>query len=87
MKISFLRFAWDQLTLTVPPVVEQNLEGKTIVVTGANIGLGFEAAKHFARMGAGKIIIACRDKKRGEAALTSTSCLLGFILITDPGTW
>ncbi|KAF9485523.1 retinol dehydrogenase 12 [Pholiota conissans] len=68
MKLSFWKFAWGQLTATVPPVVEENLDGNTVIVTGANSGLGFEAAKHFARMGA-KLIIACRDKGRGEEAL------------------
>ena len=70
MKLSFWNFFWGQLTATVPPVVEENLEEKTVIVTGANSGLGFEAAKHFARMGA-KLIIACRDKGRGEEALAS----------------
>lgn len=79
MKLSFWRFSWDQLTRKVPPVVEENLEGKTIIVTGANNGLGFETCKHFARMGAGKLIMACRDKGRGEAALASTFII--FIIL------
>ncbi len=72
MKVSIPQFLWGQLTATVPPVVEKNLEGQTVVVTGANVGLGFEAAKHFARMNPGKIIIACRDPQRGDVALQST---------------
>jgi retinol dehydrogenase-12 len=71
---------WDQLTTPVPPVAEGNLEGKTVIVTGSNIGLGFEACKHFARMNAGKVILACRDKGRGEAALSST-CLISYMVI------
>ncbi|KXN84241.1 WW domain-containing oxidoreductase [Leucoagaricus sp. SymC.cos] len=50
----------DQYT-RVPPVVQADLKGKTVVIVGANTGLGFEAAQHFARMGAGKLILACRS--------------------------
>lgn len=75
MKVSIAQVFWGQLTATVPPVVEKNLEGQTVVVTGANVGLGFEAAKHFARMNPGKLIIACRDQQRGNAALQSTPTL------------
>lgn len=42
--------------------------GKTIIVTGANTGLGFETAKALAAKGA-KMILACRDENRGQAAL------------------
>jgi retinol dehydrogenase 12 len=41
---TFLTFIQDQLW----KVVHMDLTGKTIVVGGANVGLGFEAAKHFA---------------------------------------
>ncbi|KAF8889272.1 short-chain dehydrogenase [Infundibulicybe gibba] len=39
------------------------------MVIGANSGIGFEAALHFARMNPAKLILGCRDKHRGEAAL------------------
>ncbi|KAL4910128.1 hypothetical protein BDW74DRAFT_48558 [Aspergillus multicolor] len=42
--------------------------GKTYIVTGANTGLGFEAAKHFVRLGAKKVILAVRRLDTGEAA-------------------
>ncbi|KAF8180838.1 short-chain dehydrogenase [Pholiota molesta] len=78
MKLSITKFMWDQLTTPVPPVVEGNLEGKTVIVTGSNIGLGFQACKHFARMNAGKVILACRDKGRGEAALSKFKKETGY---------
>ena len=70
MRLSFVQFIKDQRN-PVPPVVHTDLAGKTVIVTGANIGLGFEASKHFARMNPKKLILACRSKERGEAALKS----------------
>ena len=45
-----------------------DLTGKVIIVTGANSGIGFEAAKEFTRKGA-TTILACRSKDKAEAAL------------------
>ena len=45
-----------------------DLARKVIIVTGANSGLGFEAAKEFARRGA-RTILACRDMVKAQAAL------------------
>jgi len=41
--------------------------GRTIVVTGANSGLGAVVATELARAGA-KVIVACRDTAKGQAA-------------------
>jgi len=43
------------------------LDGKTIVVTGANSGLGFEGTREFARKGA-RVVMACRNVERGADA-------------------
>jgi NAD(P)-dependent dehydrogenase (short-subunit alcohol dehydrogenase family) len=43
--------------------------GRTVVVTGANSGLGFEATEVLARKGA-TVVMACRDTGRGERAAT-----------------
>lgn len=45
-----------------------NQSGKNVVVTGANSGIGFYTALELGRAGA-KVIIACRDSGRGDAAL------------------
>lgn len=44
-----------------------DLQGKTIIVTGGNSGLGYESVKAFAQKGA-KVILACRNLAKGEKA-------------------
>ncbi|GAB3693024.1 oxidoreductase [Halorubrum pallidum] len=43
------------------------LDGKTVVVTGANSGLGFEATRAFVAKGA-TVVMACRSVERGTNA-------------------
>ncbi len=45
-----------------------SLKGKVCAVTGANSGIGFYTAMHFAYLGA-KVILACRNRKRAEEAV------------------
>jgi NAD(P)-dependent dehydrogenase (short-subunit alcohol dehydrogenase family) len=57
--------------------------GKCFVITGANTGLGFEAAKVLAGKGA-RVLMACRSADRAEAAIKSISAEtpqaeLGFV--------
>ena len=42
--------------------------GKTIVITGANTGLGYEAAKVLSAKGA-RVLIACRSQQKAEDAI------------------
>ncbi|KKA19407.1 hypothetical protein T310_6608 [Rasamsonia emersonii CBS 393.64] len=45
-----------------------NLGGKTIIITGANSGLGLEAARQFLQFNASRVILAVRSIAKGEAA-------------------
>lgn len=56
---NFFRPAWSS---------PQRLDGKTVVITGANTGIGKETAIDLATRGA-RVIMACRDMEKGQAAL------------------
>jgi len=55
-----------------------SLEGKVIVVTGGNTGLGFESAKTFAGLNPKVIVLACRDQTRGQNAVNAIKESTGF---------
>ncbi|KAG5731867.1 WW domain-containing oxidoreductase [Termitomyces sp. T112] len=66
-KLGVAGFLREQLA-TVPPVEVADLTGKTVMVIGANVGLGFEATRHFARMNPARLILGCRSQSKGKAA-------------------
>jgi retinol dehydrogenase-12 len=65
--LNFLKSQW-MFTPTYPTT---SYEGQTVIVTGANVGLGFEAARHITRLGASKVILAVRSVSKGEEAKKS----------------
>lgn len=57
----------------MPPVVDPSisLAGQVVAVTGANVGLGYEASKHFATRGPAKLIMVARSETKGQDAVNS----------------
>ncbi|EXJ62898.1 hypothetical protein A1O7_03341 [Cladophialophora yegresii CBS 114405] len=51
-----------------PTDPKTSFAGKTVLITGANVGLGLEAAIKFARLGASRLILGVRFLQRGEDA-------------------
>src|ERR1041384_6462603 len=51
-----------------PEYPTHKFTGQTIIVTGSNTGMGLEAARHFVRLDAAKVILAVRDMLKGQAA-------------------
>lgn len=67
-KLSYWQFVKNQRAEPLP-VEHRDLTGQNVLVLGANTGLGFEATKHFARMKPERLILACRNQRKGDDAL------------------
>jgi retinol dehydrogenase-12 len=64
--VELLRNRWSAPSLDA--LSSDIISGKTVLVTGANTGLGLEAARHYARLGASRVILGVRSQSKGEAA-------------------
>ena len=78
----FPGFIYSQWFVTIPKPTA-SFAGQTVIVTGSNIGLGFEAVRHIVTLGAKKVIIAVRSAEKGETARATlehdTKCAPGTI--------
>ncbi|KAI1328003.1 NAD(P)-binding protein [Xylariaceae sp. FL0255] len=60
---------WHQKTFKPRPLPPHiNLAGQTAMITGSNVGLGFETAQELALHGVSHLILAVRDISKGETA-------------------
>lgn len=63
----FLNFLYSQIFITPKPPT-RSFTNETVIVTGANSGLGLEACRHLLRLNCAHLIMACRNTTAGEAA-------------------
>ncbi|KAK2613983.1 hypothetical protein N8I77_000848 [Diaporthe amygdali] len=68
-------FLHTQFVLKIPKP-SASFASQTVIITGANRGLGKEIAKHVIRLGAKKVIFGCRSLTRGHEAKSEIETLL-----------
>lgn len=61
-------FLLGQICGTISPITPSDLSSRTIIITGSNTGLGLESAKQLYGLGVGRLILACRNLEKAEAA-------------------
>jgi len=57
----------------IPHITPTNLSSSTILITGANAGIGFEAAKEVLKSQPKRLILAVRNLERGNNAASELS--------------
>ncbi|KAH9887170.1 NAD(P)-binding protein [Xylariomycetidae sp. FL2044] len=65
---SVLNFFFRQLSQTPSEVMGVDLQGKTAIVTGSNVGVGLECSRQLLNLGLSKLVLAVRDVNKGKAA-------------------
>lgn len=79
-------FLYSQL-LKKLPYPTGSYAGKTVIITGSNVGLGKEAARHYARLGVSSLILAVRSVDKGQAAKhdieATTNCAKNVIQVWE----
>ncbi|WQF86526.1 Putative short-chain dehydrogenase/reductase SDR, NAD(P)-binding domain superfamily [Colletotrichum destructivum] len=70
--VDFIRSQFKKL-----PYPSEDCAGRVVIVTGSNVGLGLEAARHFVRLNAAKVVLAVRSTDKGEAARTDIELTTG----------
>lgn len=61
--VRLLRAKWNPITTT-----NSTFSGKTVILTGSNTGLGFQAARGFLELSASHVILAVRNTSKGDIA-------------------
>jgi hypothetical protein len=80
-KLSFFDFIREQWRKV--PIELVDLTGKTVVLIGANVGLGFEAAKHFASMNPKRLVLGCRNQEKGQAAVQGKLAVVDLVVFAS----
>lgn len=65
------------------PYPSASFAGQTVVVTGSNVGLGLEAARHFTRLLAARVILAVRSTTKGAEAQRSIEASTGRLGVVE----
>ena len=64
----------------VVAILQCNMTGRVIIVTGGSSGIGFEVCKYLAE-GGNDVILACRSKEKGDEAVHRIKLLYPNALI------
>ena len=74
-KQHFTRNGYDAASKYFKPgSLDQNLDGKVYLVTGANSGIGFQVSKFLSGQGA-RVYMVCRNAARGEVCAREWLCV------------
>ncbi|CAI9732554.1 Hypothetical predicted protein [Octopus vulgaris] len=73
-----IRYYMKGATCTSPV----KLEGKTVIITGGNCGIGFETARNLLLRGA-RVILACRDLNKAKSAAEQLSELGSGVVLVE----
>ncbi|KAF2717816.1 NAD(P)-binding protein [Polychaeton citri CBS 116435] len=66
-----------------PQDTKPSFEGHSIIITGANTGVGLEAAIKFVQLGASKVILGVRTPSKGEEAARQIEARTGRSGVTE----
>jgi len=79
-----MRQIFAEQYVKLPVLVDSTTcSGKTYIVTGSNVGLGLETARHLVRSSASRVILAVRNTTAGDAAKTDIERTTGRKSVVD----